>query len=127
MPSFCGARTYWRQQVQTGINTRANCGLYQSDRDWLHVRPRSSQRHEICGPVRQELSIRTMMNILGPMTNPAQAKRQVIGVFAREWQEKIARVLQMLGSVHALVVHSEGLEKLDWTRPHMWSNLKMTR
>ena len=69
------------------------------------------------GPVRQELSIRTMMNILGPMTNPAQAKRQVIGVFAREWQEKIARVLQMLGSVHALVVHSEGLDEIRLDAP----------
>ena len=69
------------------------------------------------GPVRQELSIRTMMNVLGPMTNPAQAKRQVIGVFAREWQEKIARVLQMLGSVHALVVHSEGLDEIRLDAP----------
>ena len=69
------------------------------------------------GPVRQELSIRTMMNVLGPMTNPAQAKRQVIGVFAREWQEKIARVLQMLGSVHALVVYSEGLDEIRLDAP----------
>ena len=69
------------------------------------------------GPVRQQLSIRTMMNVLGPMTNPAQAKRQVIGVFAREWQEKIARVLQMLGSVHALVVHSEGLDEIRLDAP----------
>ena len=69
------------------------------------------------GPVRQQLSIRTMMNVLGPMTNPAQAKRQVIGVFAREWQEKIARVLQMLGSVHALVVHSKGLDEIRLDAP----------
>ena len=63
------------------------------------------------GPIRQEIGIRTLMNVLGPMTNPAGAKRQVIGVFSRDWQRKIAEVLKLLGSEHAMVVHSDGLDE----------------
>ncbi len=64
------------------------------------------------GPVRQEIGIRTMMNVLGPMTNPAGAKRQVIGVFSPAWQEKMAQVLDILGCQHAMIVHSEGLDEI---------------
>ena len=52
------------------------------------------------------------MNVLGPMTNPAGAKRQVIGVFSQVWQRKVAQVLQLLGSEHAMVVHSNGLDEI---------------
>ena len=69
------------------------------------------------GPVRQELGIRTMMNVLGPMTNPAGAKRQVIGVFDRVWQYKMAQVLQLLGAEHALIVHSGGLDEIRLDQP----------
>lgn len=69
------------------------------------------------GPVRQEIGIRTLMNVLGPMTNPAGAKRQVIGVFSRDWQHKMAEVLQLLGSEHAMVVHSEGLDEIRLDAP----------
>jgi len=60
------------------------------------------------GPVRQSLGIRTIFNILGPLTNPAGAKRQLLGVFAENLTEKIANVLKELGSKHALVVHGAG-------------------
>ena len=76
------------------------------------------------GPVRQELGIRTMMNVLGPMTNPAGAKRQVIGVFSPDWQVRIAEVLQILGSEHALVVHSDGLDEFRLDRPTRVVELK---
>lgn len=69
------------------------------------------------GPVRQELGVRTMMNILGPMTNPAGAKRQVIGVFDHAWQHKMAEVLKILGSEHAMIVHSEGLDEIRLDAP----------
>jgi anthranilate phosphoribosyltransferase len=59
-------------------------------------------------PVRRDMGIRTIFNILGPLTNPAGAKRQVIGVFDRSLTEPIAQVLKILGSEHALVVHGEG-------------------
>jgi len=68
-------------------------------------------------PVRQEIGIRTMMNVLGPMTNPASARRQVIGVFDQRWQLKIAQVLQLLGSEHAMIVHSAGLDEIRLDAP----------
>ena len=76
------------------------------------------------GPVRQELGIRTMMNVLGPMTNPAGAKRQVIGVFSPHWQLRIAEVLQILGSEHAMVVHSNGLDEIRLDQPTQVVELK---
>ena len=64
------------------------------------------------GPVRQEIGIRTLMNILGPMTNPAGATHQVIGVFSKQWQHKMAEVLMLLGTRHAMIVHSDGLDEI---------------
>ena len=64
------------------------------------------------GPVRQEIGIRTLMNVLGPMTNPAGATHQVIGVFSLEWQHKMAEVLTLLGTRHAMIVHSDGLDEI---------------
>ena len=65
------------------------------------------------GP-RRELAMRTLFNILGPLTNPAGVKRQVIGVFTADLCEPLARVLQALGSEHALVVHSDdGLDEIS--------------
>ena len=62
------------------------------------------------GP-RRELGIRTVFNILGPLTNPAGAKRQVMGVFSGELVETLARVLQLLGSERVIVVH--GADRTD--------------
>lgn len=64
------------------------------------------------GPVRQELGVRTLMNILGPMTNPAAAPNQMIGVFSPERQRTMAQVLQLLGSKHVVLVHSQGLDEI---------------
>ena len=64
------------------------------------------------GPVRQEIGIRTMMNVLGPMTNPAGAKCQLIGVFDAAWQRRMAEVLALLGTEHAMIVHSDGLDEI---------------
>jgi len=59
-------------------------------------------------PVRRDMGIRTIFNILGPLTNPARARRQVLGVFDVSLTEVLAGVLLELGSDHALVVHGEG-------------------
>jgi anthranilate phosphoribosyltransferase len=64
-------------------------------------------------PVRQELGVRTVMNLLGPLTNPAGARRQVLGVFSPVWQEPMARVLKLLGAEHVLVVHGNGLDEIS--------------
>lgn len=68
-------------------------------------------------PVRKELGVRTLFNVLGPLTNPAGAKRQLIGVFSPDLVEPIARVLRELGSEHALVVHGDGLDEMTTTGP----------
>lgn len=59
-------------------------------------------------PVRREIGIRTAFNILGPLTNPARARHQVLGVASAELAEKLAYALSRLQTVHALVVHGEG-------------------
>ena len=65
-------------------------------------------------PVRRELGIKTLFNILGPLTNPAHAKRQVLGVFNAELVETLAHVLQQLGSQHVLIVHGkDGLDEIS--------------
>jgi anthranilate phosphoribosyltransferase len=60
---------------------------------------------------RKEMGVRTFFNLLGPLSNPAGAQRQLVGVFDGDWVEPIAQVLANLGTVHALVVH--GLDGLD--------------
>lgn len=68
-----------------------------------------AMRHAV--EARREIGIRTIFNLLGPLTNPAGATRQVVGVPSAHWVEPLARVLRDLGTEHALVVHGE--ERLD--------------
>lgn len=69
------------------------------------------------GP-RREMGVRTIFNLLGPLTNPAGVSNQVIGVYSRAWVEPVAHVLQRLGSQHVLVVHSEdGLDEISIAAP----------
>ncbi|MAR89344.1 MAG: anthranilate phosphoribosyltransferase [Pseudomonadota bacterium] len=71
-----------------------------------------AMKHAI-GP-RKEMGIRTIFNLLGPLTNPAGARRQVMGVYARHWVRPIAEVLQRLGCEHVLVVHSaDGMDEIS--------------
>ena len=63
---------------------------------------------------RKEMAVRTIFNVLGPLTNPAGAPNQVVGVFSRDLVEPLARVLAQLGSRHVLVVHSaDGLDEIS--------------
>jgi len=65
-------------------------------------------------PVRKDLKIRTIFNIIGPMLNPAMVKRQLIGVFSKDYMETIAKVLMKLGTEQITVVHSEeGLDEIS--------------
>src|SRR5688572_390885 len=71
-------------------------------------------------PVRRELGTRTVFNILGPLTNPAGARSQVLGVASPSLAPKMAGVLQMLGARRALVVHGHGgLDELSITGPSL--------
>jgi anthranilate phosphoribosyltransferase len=68
------------------------------------------------GPTRVELGTRTIFNLLGPLSNPANVKRQMVGVFSRQWIELVAHVLKNLGSERAYVVHgSDGLDEITTT------------
>lgn len=83
----------------------------------------SAMKH--AAPVRKELGVRTLFNLLGPLTNPAAAPNQVLGVFRRELTGPLARVLQTLGSRHVLVVHAEeGLDELSLASPSYVAELK---
>ena len=74
----------------------------------------SAMRH-VAGP-RRELAVRTLFNLLGPLTNPANASFQLVGLFAAHWVEPIAHVLGRLGVQHALVVHgADGLDEITTT------------
>ena len=76
-------------------------------------------------PVRRELGLRTLFNLLGPLTNPAHAPHQVLGVFDRRWLESLARVLGDLGSKHVLAVHAlDGLDELSIAAPSQIAELK---
>ena len=69
-------------------------------------------------PVRRELQLRTVFNLLGPLTNPAQASAQVVGVYSAELVEKLAEALRELGLRRALVVHGhDGLDEITITGP----------
>lgn len=68
------------------------------------------------GPVRKQLGFRTIFNLIGPLANPAQVKRQLMGVFSLEWIETLAHVLKELGSEKAWLVHgADGLDELTTT------------
>ena len=72
----------------------------------------SAMKHAI-GP-RKEMAVRTIFNVLGPLTNPAGVKRQVVGVFAQDLTETLAHVFAELGSEHTLVVHSDdGMDEIS--------------
>ncbi|MGC1511036.1 anthranilate phosphoribosyltransferase [Ketobacter sp.] len=72
----------------------------------------SAMKHAV-GP-RKEMAVRTLFNLLGPLTNPAGAKRQVLGVYSRHWVRPVAEVLQRLGCEHVLVVHSaDGMDEIS--------------
>ncbi len=86
-------------------------------------RHHGAMRH--VGPARAELGTRTIFNLLGPLSNPAGAKRQLVGVFSRDWVEPLAQVLGKLGSERAWIVHgSDGLDELTTTGPSHVAELK---
>jgi anthranilate phosphoribosyltransferase len=92
----------------------------------LAPRHHNAMRH--VGPSRVELGTRTIFNLMGPLSNPAGAKRQLVGVFARQWIVPLAEVLGRLGTERAWVVHGgDGLDEITTTGPSHVAELKNGR
>ena len=102
-----------------GVNLDADVGAVRAAMAEAHIgflmapKYHSAMRH--VGPTRVELGFRTIFNLLGPISNPAGAKRQLVGVFAPAWVRPVAEVLGKLGSERAWVVHGDGLDELTTT------------
>ena len=93
------------QQVKSCIN-RVGVGFMFAQKH------HDAMKHTIAP--RREMAVRTIFNLLGPLTNPAKARHQVLGVFDKKWVEPMAYVLKALGSKHVLVVHSkDGLDEIS--------------
>ena len=83
----------------------------------------SAMRH-VVGP-RKEIGQKSIFNVLGPLTNPASAKRQVLGVYDKKWMAPIAEVLDELGSEHLLIVHSrDGLDEISLASPTYMTEMR---
>ena len=83
----------------------------------------SAVRHTV--NARKEMGVRTLFNLIGPMSNPANAPHQLIGVFDKQWLVPVAEVLKQLGSRHVLVVHAEdGLDEISIAAPTDVAELK---
>jgi anthranilate phosphoribosyltransferase len=89
--------------VQRCLNEIGICFL-------MAPRHHSAMRH--VGPTRVELGTRTIFNLLGPLSNPAGARRLLLGVFAQQWVRPMAEVLGRLGAEHVWVVHGSGIDEL---------------
>jgi anthranilate phosphoribosyltransferase len=85
-------------------------------------RHHSAMRH--VAPTRTEMGTRTIFNLLGPISNPAGVKRQLVGVFARDWVKPVAEVLGKLGGERAWVVHGDGLDELTTAGTSVVAELK---
>lgn len=112
-----------------GVNIEANPAqvaacLFEAGIAFMFAqRHHSAMRH--VAPVRVELGTRTIFNLLGPLSNPAGATRQLMGVFSKDWVRPIAEVLKRLGSEHVWVVHGlDGLDEITTTGPTLVAELK---
>ncbi len=110
--------------VLTALGVNIDCdmarvheALWQAGIGFL-MAPRHHGAMRQVGPTRVELGTRTIFNLLGPLSNPAGAKRQLLGVFARQWVLPLAEVLKQLGSERVWVVHgADGLDEITTTGP----------
>jgi anthranilate phosphoribosyltransferase len=115
--------------VALGVDIDADFGLLSRALDEAGVCFLFAQRHHRAmrhvGPTRVELGTRTVFNLLGPLSNPAGTRRQLMGVFDGRWVEPLAHVLGRLGAERAWVVHGlDGLDELTTTGPSRVASLE---
>ena len=114
---------------QLGLNLAADPEVMEQALNELGITflfaPSFHKAMRFAGPVRKQLGVRTLFNLLGPLTNPAGAPCQLIGVFAPELTETFAEVLKKLGSRRVLVVHGhDGMDEITLTTSTRCSELK---
>lgn len=98
--------------------------LYETGFTFLFARAHHKAMRHVA-PVRSSLRFKTIFNLLGPLSSPARAKNQLLGVFDRKWLRPIAEVLKELGSNHVMVVHgSDGMDELTLSGPTYVAELK---
>jgi anthranilate phosphoribosyltransferase len=117
--------------VLSALGVNLDCDMALVERALLHnnigflMAPRHHAAMKHVGPTRVELGTRTIFNLLGPLSNPAGAARQLIGVYHRQWVRPVAEVLAQLGSERAWVVHgSDGLDEITTTGATYVAELK---
>ena len=119
MSSRCGSADVLEA---TGVNLELDAAALGAIYDDVGIAflfaPRLHPAMKAVMPVRRVLGVRTVFNLLGPLTNPAGVGRQVVGVWGREVQDVMAHALAELGAVHAMVVHSDdGLDEFSVVAP----------
>ena len=112
-----------------GVNLDADLGLVEKSIAEAGIgfmmAPRHHSAMKYVGPARVEMGTRTLFNLLGPLSNPAGVKRQFTGVFAKDWVEPLAQVLNNLGCEAAWVVHgADGLDEMTTTGASFVAQLK---
>jgi anthranilate phosphoribosyltransferase len=112
-----------------GVNINAPAALLEQSLRDAHIcflmAPQFHSAMKHVAPVRKELGMRTIFNLLGPLCSPARSNHHLLGVYAKEWVEPIAHVLQRLGSERAWVVHGEdGMDELTITGTSTVAELK---
>jgi anthranilate phosphoribosyltransferase len=117
---------------QLGFNLSADPEILEQALDEIGITflfaPTFHKAMRFAGPVRRQMGVRTIFNLLGPLTNPAGAPCQLIGVFAPELTETFAQVLRKLGSRRVLVVHGrDGMDEITLTAPTRCAELKEGR
>jgi len=110
-------------QTALGINVNADFALIEQSLREANIgfmlAPRHHESFKYVGPVRAELGVRTIFNLLGPLCNPAGVKRYLLGVYAQQWVRPLAEVLARLGCEQAWVVHGAGgLDELSTLGPN---------
>ena len=91
---------------------------------FMFAQAHHSAMRYVVGP-RKEIGQKSIFNVLGPLTNPASAKRQVLGVYDKKWMTPIAEVLDELGSEHLLIVHSrDGLDEISLASPTYMTEMR---